>query len=376
MRVYNFGAGNPDPGSFPSAELATATARVLERDGDKLVVYPDQRGHAPLREIGAVRFAKNHGREMSIDNMALTTGSMQAIALVCQAFLKPGDTIITEEFSYSGSIRCFRKYGANMVGIPVDDEGMNTDALEEALKDLDRKGTLPKFVYSIGTNQNPTGTMMPVHRREKLLELTQRYGISVVDDDCYADLLFGIPAPTSLYAMDPESVVYIGSFSKIMGPGLRLGFFAAKDEWLQAMLDWKIDGGTNNFAAFVAAEYLKDHLWDHIDDINGIVKSKLDVVVEQLDANQDAFLEHSNPKGGLFIWIKLPEDADPNCILEIATEKGVRYGTGKAFDSQGRDVHYLRIAFGYASHDDFREGIPLLAECVREARAIPVQAST
>jgi 2-aminoadipate transaminase len=376
MRVYNFGAGNPDPGSFPAQELAEATARVLQRDGDKLVLYPDQRGHAPLREIGAVRFAKNHGRDMPIDNMALTTGSMQAISLACQAFLKPGDTIITEEFSYSGSIRCFRQYEANMVGIPVDDEGMNTDALEEALKDLDRKGTLPKFVYSIGTNQNPTGTMMPVHRREKLLQLTQRFGIPVIDDDCYADLLFGIPAPTSLYAMDPESVIYIGSFSKIMGPGMRLGFFAAKDEWLQRILDWKIDGGTNNFAAFVAAEYFKDHLWDHIDDINGIVKSKLDVVVEELDANKDAFLEHSNPKGGLFIWIKLPEDADPNRILEIATEKGVRYGTGKAFHCGGQDVHYLRIAFGYASHDDFREGIPLLAECVREARAIPVPAAT
>jgi 2-aminoadipate transaminase len=376
MRLYNFGAGNPDPGSFPAKELAEATARVLERDGEKLVVYPDQRGHAPLREIGAVRFAKNHGKDMSIDNMALTTGSMQAISLVCQAFLKPGDTIITEEFSYSGSINCFRKYEANMVGIPVDDEGMNTDALEEALKDLDRAGTLPKFVYSIGTNQNPTGTMMPVHRREKLLQITQRYGIPVVDDDCYADLLFGIPAPTSLYAMDPDSVIYIGSFSKIMGPGMRLGFFAAKDEWLQKVLAWKIDGGTNNFAAFVAAEYFKDHLWDHIDDINAIVKSKLDIVVEQLDANQDAFLEHSNPKGGLFIWVKLPDDADPNRILEIANEKGVRYGTGKAFHSGGQDVHYLRIAFGYASHDDFREGIPLLAQCVREARAIPVPAAT
>lgn len=375
MPVYNFGAGNPDPGSFPAQELAEASARVLARDGDKLVLYPDQRGHEPLREIGAVRFARTHGAEMSVDNMALTTGSMQAISLVCQAFLKPGDTIITEEYSYSGSINCFRKFEANMVGIPVDDEGMNTDALEERLKELDRRGTLPKFVYSIGTNQNPTGTMMPVHRREKLLQLTQRYGIPVIDDDCYADLLFGVPAPTSLYAMDPQSVIYIGSFSKIMGPGMRLGYFAANDEWLQRILYWKIDGGTNSFAAFVAAEYLKDHLWDHIDEINDVVKSKLDVVVEQLDANTDAFIEHSNPKGGLFIWIKLPEDADPNRILELANERGVRYGTGKAFHSGGQDIHYLRIAFGYASHDDFREGIPLLAECVREARAIPVEAT-
>ena len=126
----------------------------------------------------------------------------------------------------------------------------------------------------------------------------------------------------------------------------------------------------------MAAEYLKDHLWDHIDEINGIVKSKLDVVVEQLDAHKDAFPYHSNPKGGLFIWMSLPADADPNRILELANERGIRYGTGKAFHSGGQDVHYLRIAFGWASHDDFREGIPLLAQCVRDAQQIPVAATT
>jgi 2-aminoadipate transaminase len=173
MPVFNFAVGNPDPGSFPSDALAKAAAAVLARDGEKLVVYPDPRGHAPLREVGAARFVKNNGVEMPIENMALTTGSMQAISLCCQAFLNPGDTIITEEFTYSGSINCFRKYGVTMAGIPVDEHGMQVDALEETLKDLSRKGTLPKFLYTIATNQNPTGTLMPVSRREMVLELTQ-----------------------------------------------------------------------------------------------------------------------------------------------------------------------------------------------------------
>ena len=374
MPVYNFAVGNPDPGSFPSEGLSRATQAVLARDGEKLVVYPDQRGHAPLREIGAARFVKNNGVEMPIENMALTTGSMQAISLCCQAFLNPGDTIITEEFTYSGSINCFRKYGVTMAGIPVDGEGMRVDALEETLKDLSRKGTLPKFLYTIATNQNPTGTMMPASRREKVLALTQSYGIPVLDDDCYADLLFGVDAPTSFYALDPESVIYIGSFSKILGPGLRLGFFAAKEETLQKVLYWKIDGGTNNFAAFIAAEYLKGALWEHIEDINAIVKGKLDAVTQQLDAHTNAFVSHSNPQGGLFIWVKLPDDVDPNRLLELANDRGVRYGTGKAFDSQGRDLTYLRLAYAWASHDDIVKGIPLLAECVADARTLALEA--
>jgi 2-aminoadipate transaminase len=311
---------------------------------------------------------------MPIENMALTTGSMQAISLSCQAFLNPGDTIITEEFTYSGSINCFRKYGVTMAPIPVDEGGMLVDALEETLKDLARKGTPPKFLYTIATNQNPTGTMMPVSRREKVLALCQSYGVPILDDDCYADLLFGVDAPTSFYALDPDSVIYIGSFSKILGPGLRLGFFAAKEETLQKVLHWKIDGGTNNLAAFIAAEYLKGALWEHIDDINGIVKGKLDAVTKQLDAHTDAFVSHSNPQGGLFIWVKLPDDVDPLRLLDVANERGVRYGTGKSFDSQGRDVKYVRIAYGWASHEDIEKGIPLLAECVAEARALTVEA--
>ncbi len=374
MPVYNFAVGNPDPGSFPSKGLSIAAQTILERDGEQLVVYPDQRGHAPLREMGAARFAKNNGVVMPIENMALTTGSMQAISLSCQAFLNPGDTIITEEFTYSGSINCFRKYGVTMAPIPVDDEGMQVDALEETLKDLQRQGTTPKFLYTIATNQNPTGTMMPVSRREKVLALCQSYGVPILDDDCYADLLFDVDAPTSFYALDPETVIYIGSFSKILGPGLRLGFFAAKEETLQKVLYWKIDGGTNNLAAFIAAEYLKGALWEHIGDINGIVKGKLDAVVDKLDAHKDAFVSHSNPQGGLFIWVKLPDDVDPLRLLEVANERGVRYGTGKSFDSQGRDVNYLRLAYGWASHEDIEKGIPLLAQCVAEAKAQPIEA--
>jgi len=161
MREFSFGGGMPDPQSFPSQGLAEAAVRVLPRLGETLVRYPDPRGYVGLREIAVERFRKNNGVELPVDSIALTTGSMQAISLLCQTFLHPGDTIITEEYSYSGSLGCFRRYGANIVGVAVDEEGMDADALEDTLKDLARRGDKPKFIYTIATNQNPTGTMMP-----------------------------------------------------------------------------------------------------------------------------------------------------------------------------------------------------------------------
>jgi 2-aminoadipate transaminase len=368
MREFNFGGGMPDPKSFPSQGLAEAAAKVLPRLGETLVRYPDGRGYIGLREIAAERFEKNNGVALPVDRIALTTGSMQAISLICQTFLQPGDTIITEEYSYSGSLGCFRKYQANMVGVAVDDEGMDMDALEDTLKNLARRGDKPKFIYTIATNQNPTGTMMPESRRRRLLELANAHEVPVVEDDCYADLIFEGNAPATICSLDPENVVYIGSFSKILGPGVRLGFFSANEDLLTRILSWKIDGGTNNLAAYVVAEFFKDHLWEHVAVVNRVVKEKLAAVIEQLEARRDVFVDFSHPQGGLFIWVKLPDDVDPVRAMDIANARGIRYGSGKAFHSRAEDIKYLRLAFGYPSLDDIRDGLPLLAQCVEQAR--------
>lgn len=375
MGDFNFGAGNPDPKSFPARELAEAAARVIARRGESLVLYPDPRGHVGLREVAAGRFRRNNGVELPLSEIALTNGSMQAISLVCQAYLRPGDAIIVEEYCYVGSIGCFRKYGAEMVTVPVDAEGMDVDAVEAALADLARRGVKPKFIYTIATNQNPTGTTLSAPRRRRLLEIARAHGVPVVEDDCYADLIFEGAPPVSMYSLAPERVIYIGSFSKILGPGVRLGFLAAKEETLQRILHWKIDGGTSELAACIAAEYFKEHLWEHVAIINEVVKGKLAVVQDELARFPESFVDFSRPKGGLFIWVKLPEDVDPVRLYAIAQERGIRYGTGRQFHAKGEEIKYLRIAFGYAAVEDFREGIPLLARCVQEARGIAVPAT-
>ena len=179
------------------------------------------------------------------------------------------------------------------------------------------------------------------------MALARRYDVLILDDDCYADLLFEGAAPPSLYALDPDNVVYIGSFSKVLGPGARLGYFATRKDRLDEILDWKIDGGNSVLAAATAAEYFSTNLWPHIEEINGIVKAKLDTVEDALDAAKDAFPYHSHPKGGLFIWVKLPEDVDVNRLLSIADSRNVKYGTGKSFHSAERGhqvpAHRLRL---------------------------------
>ena len=376
-RVYNFAVGNPDPVSFPGVELAEAAHRIIPTLGDGLVTYPGSYGWTPLREIAAARFAKNNGVDLPLENIALTSGSMQAIGLCCQNYIMPGagDTIVAEEYSYSGTLRAFRQFGAKVASVPVDDDGMNMDALGQTLDGLASQGIRPKFIYTIATNQNPTGTMMTEERRHRLVALARKHNVLILDDDCYADLLFEGAAPPSLYALDPDNTVYIGSFSKVLGPGARLGYFATRKDRLDEILAWKIDGGNSVLAAATAAEYFNTNLWPHIEEINGIVKGKLDAVEDALDANKDAFPYHSHPKGGLFIWVKLPDDTDVNRLLSIADSRNVKYGTGKSFHSQNEDIKYLRIAYGYASLDDIREGVPLLAECVREARGIAVAPS-
>ena len=377
MRDFAFGSGNPDPGSFPWQGLIDAAAKILPEVGESLVLYPDQRGYLPLRELAAERYKKNNGIQLPVENIALTAGSMQAISLICQAFIQPGDTIMVEEYCYVGSLNCFRKFQANMVGVKVDDDGMNIDDLEVKLKDLLARGIKPKFIYVIASNQNPTGTMMPESRRQRLVDIAKEHDVLIVDDDCYADLLFGLDAPRSIHSLDPEAGgIYIGSFSKILGPGVRLGYFAAKEETLQKVLYWKIDGGTSNLSAAIAAEYFKQHMWEHVEDINGIVREKLELLQATLAQHPKSFLEWSHPKGGLFIWIKLPEDVDPIRLQELANAQGIRYGTGKSFHTRNEDIKYLRLAFGYVSHDDIRDGLPILADCVQQARGIAVAAST
>jgi 2-aminoadipate transaminase len=371
MRIYDFGSGRTDPGSFPTAELAEAARQAVLELGLELVKYPGDMGHLGLRQVMAAREAQREGVEVSPEHIVLTNGSMQGVTLAAEALMRgPGDVIVTEEYTYSGTIGAYQGLGARLVGVPIDEEGMRIDALDEVLGNLERQGTPPAFVYTLTTYQNPTGAVMSTPRRRQLIEVARKHQVIVVEDNCYGDVHFEGPVPPTLYALDPElPVVYLCSLSKILGPGLRLGYILARPPLLGRLLDRRYDGGNSALAASICAAFFRERLWAHVAHTNAILKEKRDTLFAALEENVGDICTWTRPVGGMFLWVGFPEDVDQRKLAALAAERGVIYARGSSFHVRNEPVPFLRLAFGFCSLDDIREGIPVLGECIRQARA-------
>ena len=235
--------------------------------------------------------------------------------------------------------------------------------LEAVLKQLVDAGTPPKFIYTIPTHHNPTGSILPRERRERLLELARAYDTLVVDDHCYGDIVFQSDSvPPNLYDLDEhERVVYVASFSKILGPGVRQGYFMAPEGLQRRIMANKMDGGTNALASMVVAEFLGDHLWDHIRSVNEVMKARKQAVVESLavhfgDLGDEVWW--TDPPGGMFVWVRIPAATDTRKVLQLAASRGVFYTPGQAFSATGEDIPYLRIAYGFPTTEDIPRGHP------------------
>jgi 2-aminoadipate transaminase len=288
----------------------------------------------------------------------------------------PGDIIVTEELTYSGTIGAYKGLGAELVGVPLDAQGMRVDALADTLEDLHRKGTPPRFIYTLATYQNPTGSMMPKARRLALLEVARRYDAIVVDDNCYGDVHFEGPQEPSLYALDESpNIIYIGSLSKILGPGVRVGYLVARPPMLERLLDRRFDGGNSMLAASICATFFRDRLWSHLAETNAILKEKRDAVFAGLEEGVGDICSWSRPVGGMFIWVEFPEDVDRDKLMALCAERNIIVARGKGFHIHREDVPAIRLAFGFAALEDIREGVPLLGECIHMARTqVPVMA--
>jgi 2-aminoadipate transaminase len=369
-KTFNFGPGNPDPGVFPSHDLGEAARRALSRAGSMLAQYPDPRGLPELRGVAQARFERTHHVRPPIEDIVITNGAMQGLQLSAQGLARPGDAVVLEEFEYVGTIRVFKQCGLDLVSAAIDDEGMRMDSLESVLEHQAAVGRKPAFIYTTASYQNPTGTSQPVERRRRLLELARRHQIPIVEDDTYADISFEPPRVPAIYALaQPGEAMYIGSFSKILGPGVRLGFFIAPEVISSRLMPWKMDGGTSMLAQLVAAEYFKDHLWDHIEEGRQAVKDKRNTLLDALETEFGSLpgMSWTRPEGGLFLWIRIPPEVDRARLQKLAAEAGIVYSTGQAFNAENRDVPYIRLAFGWIEREDIAEGVRKLADCVRAA---------
>jgi 2-aminoadipate transaminase len=373
---YNFIGGHNDAELVPVDRLVAAATAVLAREGATLATYGLQSGplgYRPLREFLATKLGRTAGISCTADEILITSGSLQAIDLVNGVFLARGDTVIIEQESYQGSLSRLARIGVHAVGIPLDDEGMRMDALAGALGELKRRNIQPKYIYTIPTVQNPTGSVMPEQRRHELLRLAGEHGVPIFEDDCYADLTWDGARPPAIHALSRRGgVIHIGSFSKSIAPALRVGYIVAPWEILSRMLALKTDAGSGALEQMVLGEFCAPHFAEHVPRLTRGLRAKLDTLMEALGEQFGTSAEFAEPKGGIFLWVKLPDVVDTQKLAQAALASGVTINPGPEWSTdKAHGKSRTRICFANPSHQAIREGIAVLAEVCRREFGVP-----
>jgi 2-aminoadipate transaminase len=375
---YNFVGGHNDPTRIPAEALADCAAAALRRDGSLLALYNlghGPLGHRGLRDLVADKLKRHRGVTVTREEVLLTSGSLQGLDLVNSLLLERGDTVLVEELSYGGSISRLRTLGVNIVPMPLDAEGIRIDALSDALDALKAKGVTPKYLYTIPTIQNPTGSILPLERREHLLKLARAHGVPVFEDECYADLIWaGMEAPPALYAMDPAQVIHIGSFSKTLAPALRSAYAVAPWPVLSRLVALKTDAGSASVEQMLVAEYFSKNFDSHVERLSGVLKEKLDVMVEAVEREFGSAAECFVPKGGIFLWIRLPPEVDVRKLVKPAADAGIAFNPGPEWAVEPETAtSQLRLCFALPSKEEIREGVAAFARVCYEQTGIPAQ---
>jgi 2-aminoadipate transaminase len=378
LAKYSFVGGNNDPEQVPLDGLINAVNAVLRREGRTLATYgleSGPQGYRPLRQFLSAKLKRDGGISCTADDILIVSGSLQALDLVNATLLARGDTVIVERDTYQGTLNRLTRLGVNTIGIPLDQDGMRMDVLANTLADLKSRGVAPKYIYTIPTVQNPTGTIMPESRRLELLGLAEQYGVPIFEDDCYADLIWNGERPLALHAMSKTAnVIHIGSFSKSIAPALRVGFIVAPWAALSRMLALKTDAGSGALEQMVLAEYCSPHFEVHVPALRRGLRAKLDTLMEALNEQFGTTAEFEEPKGGIFLWVKLPDHVDTLKLYQAALAAGVSINPGPEWST---DKAYagcrLRLCFASPTHQQIREGIAALAEVCRKEFGVPTR---
>ena len=358
--IISFAGGLPNPKSFPIKDLEIVTKKILREKGKTALQYGTTQGYKDLRDSIAERACKD-GIDTSGENIIITSGSQQALDTIGKLFLNPGDTAIVGLPTYLGGINAFKSYESNLIGIPLDQDGMIIDLLEENILQMLKQDIIPKFVYVVPTFQNPAGVVMSESRRKKLIDIANEYDLLIIEDDPYGKLNYDKLIIKPIKSFDDEGrVIFISTFSKILSPGLRLAWTIASDKLTRKMIIAKqaLDLCTNTFTQFIVNEFMKSGSLDlHILKICEMYKPKRDKMIKSIEKYFPDGYECNKPNGGMFAWVTLPPGIDTEIMFLEAIKMKVAYVYGKAFHVDGGGERSMRLNFSYSSNDQIEEGI-------------------
>ena len=372
---YNFGTVLPGIDLLPLEELAEAARQAIREEGSSLSFYPPTQGPGEGRAFIARKMREDRGIAVTPEDLLVTNGSNEAIRLVLDNLIRPGDVILSEQNLYLGSLRNFRVAGAEVIGVETDDQGMRMEKLAEALATLRSQGRKPKFIYTIPTFQNPEGTMLPPDRRTEMLRLAREYETLIFEDDCYVHERLDVEAIPPAIASLPGArdwVIYCATFSKILGPGVRIGWLTAPTLVLHRAAAGKASGGNNVLATMVVCRYLEQHWDSRIKDLSVALKARRDAMASSLEEHFGEQATFRLPQGGMFLWVKFPESVDMAALLEKASAAGVRYNPGVQFSPANKANNYCRLAFAFHDERTIQEGIGALARVLYREGALPL----
>ncbi len=360
--MISFAGGNPALAALPDRLVSELAQEALERDGKAILQYGATEGYAPFLDSLYSYVSDSIG--ISFNGLLPVTGSTQAMDLLCKALINPGDTILVENPSFLGNLQCMKLYEANIVPVDSDENGLLTDDLESKIQQYH-----PKMIYTIPTFQNPTGKTLPLERRKKIAELSGRYGVVVAEDDPYRDLRYYGERLPAIKAFDTEDMVmFLGSFSKIISPGLRVGFIAGNAEIIRKCTVGKqsTDVHTANLNQAVVDLFLRKNLLpDHIAKLQDLYRQKMTSMLTLLETFPEG-VSFTRPQGGLFIWAELPESIDAVEMLNEAVNRKIAYVPGTHFCVNGGHLNTIRLNFSNSTEVQIREGMNALKEIVEK----------
>lgn len=369
--IISFAGGLPASDVFPYAEFQEACNRVMQTAGATALQYGTTEGYLPLREMIA-RHTSRYGIEVTPENILITTGSQQALDLIGKIFINEGDRILVEAPTYLGALQAWDSYGAEYITVRSDEDGIVTDELEAAL----RAG--PKFMYVLPNFQNPTGVTIPLERRQHLIELADRYGVPIIEDDPYGQLRFEGNHIAPLVVIDEKlhpkngyytgNVIYLSTFSKTLAPGIRLAWVIAPPEVIRKLVVAKqgADLNTAMFNQMVAFEVSRGGFLDkHVEHICDVYRERRNVMLDALEEHMPTGVKWTHPHGGLFLWLSVPEKINTVEMFQDAVEQKVAYVPGISFFPYGDVQNTMRLNFSYATPEQINEGIARLARVIR-----------